>query len=167
MTMLTPTPDGAVVVRGADAETIGHPAFIFSRLLLDASDTRDGHLGVGWTTLAEGVDGARPHHHAHRSELFYVIEGEIEVLAGDQVLRAAKGDVVLVPPGMAHAFGAVPGVAAEVLIVLAPAIDRFEYFRTLERIALGKAPADALLGEQERYDTWFLESEPWRAARSS
>ena len=166
MTMPTPGPDGAVVVRGADAETIGHPAFLSSRLLVDASATRDGHLGALWTSLAEGVDGASPHHHAHRSELFYVIRGEIEVLAADRVVRAAEGDVVVVPPGTAHAFGALPGSPAELLIVLAPGIDRFEYFRTLERIAFGKAPADALLGEQERYDTWFLESEPWRAARS-
>ena len=66
------------------------PAFNFSRLLPDASNTDDGHLGVVSTTLAEGVDGAAPHHHGDRSELFYVIEGEIDVLAGDQV-QAGKG----------------------------------------------------------------------------
>ncbi len=166
MTMPVPTDDGAVVVRAHDAETIGHPAVIYSRMLVDGSDTHDSHLSAVWTTLAEGVNGAAPHHHAERSELFYVIEGEVEVLAGDQVLRAAKGDVVVVPPAMAHAFGAVPGSTAELLIVLAPGIDRFEYFRTQERIAYGKVPADALQGEQERYDTWFLESEAWRQARS-
>lgn len=167
MTMPIFTEDGAVVVRAAEAETIGHPAFIYSRLLVDASDVADAHLSTVLTTLAEGVDGAKPHHHAHRSELFYVIDGEIDVLAGEQIVRAAKGDVLVVPPGMAHAFGAVAGSTAELLIVLAPGIDRFEYLRTLERIAYGTVPAESLLGEQERYDTWFLESEPWQHARAT
>ncbi len=89
------------------------------------------------------------------------------MLAGEQIVRAAKGDVLVVPPGMAHAFGAIAGSTAELLIVLAPDIDRFEYFRTLERIAYGTVPADSLLGEQERYDTWFVESEPWQHARAT
>ena len=157
--------DEAVVVRSADAETIGHPAFVWGQLLADASAT--GHaMSVTRVTLGEGVDGAKPHHHAHSSELFYVLEGEVEVLAGEQVVRVAKGDLAIVPPGMAHAFGAVPGSTADLLVVVAPGIERFEYFRTLERIAYGKVPPDTLLQQQEHYDTWFLDSDAWQVARS-
>src|SRR4028119_1827536 len=77
----------ALAARAPGADPIGPPAFLYSRLPVDASDVHDAHLSTVWTTLAEGVDGAKPHHHAHRSELFYVIDGAIDVLAGEQVVR--------------------------------------------------------------------------------
>ena len=46
---------------------------------------------------------------------------------------------------MAHAFGAAPSHPAELLIVLAPGIERFGYFRLLERLARGEASVDDLL----------------------
>lgn len=54
-----------------------------------------------------------------------------------------------------------PGHPADLLIVIAPGIDRFEYFRMLERVALGTLPRHSLLREQERFDTWFLSSPAW------
>lgn len=166
MTMPQPTADDAVVVRAVDVETLGHPAFITVRLLTDATAT-DHALGAIRVTLAEGVDGATPHQHTGRAELFYVLDGEVQVLLGDRVLTGGSGDLVVVPHHLPHAFGAAPGHTADLLIVIAPAVDRFEYFRTLERIAYGTEPADRLLTEQERYDNWFLESPAWQQARST
>jgi hypothetical protein len=74
---------------------------------------------------------------------------------------------VVVPHHLAHAFGAAPGHTADILIVIAPGVDRFEYFRTLERIAYGKQPMETLMQEQEKYDNWFLDSPVWQSARSA
>jgi hypothetical protein len=74
---------------------------------------------------------------------------------------------VVVPPGMTHAFAATPGRDAEILIVIAPGVERFEYFRHLERIAYGKVPRESLLEVQELYDTWFERSQAWDAARAT
>jgi hypothetical protein len=52
------------------------------------------------------------------------------------------------------------------LIVITPGVERFAYFRHLERIAYGKLPPESLLDVQELYDTYFLRSEPWTAART-
>ena len=53
------------------------------------------------------------------------------------------------------------------LLVLTPGVERFEYFRHLERIALGTVPPESLLAVQERYDSFSLDSVAWHDARSS
>ena len=165
MTTPIPSADDAVVVRAADAETLGHPDLVTIRLLTDAVATGDA-LSAVRVTLAEGVDGAAPHHHAGSAELFYVLDGQVQVLVGDRVLTVEQGDLAVVPHHLPHAFGVAPGHTADLLIVIAPGVDRFEYFRTLERIAYGTVPPDVLLAEQDRYDTWFLESTVWQEARA-
>jgi mannose-6-phosphate isomerase-like protein (cupin superfamily) len=165
MTTPVPSADDAVVVRGAEVETLGHPALVTVGLLADAADT-NGALSVVRVTLADGVDGATPHHHAHSAELFFMLSGQAQVLVGDHVLDAREGDLVVVPDHLPHAFGAAAGLPADLLIVLTPGIDRFEYFRILERVALGKVAADELTHAQERFDTWFLDSAVWDRERN-
>jgi hypothetical protein len=41
---------------------------------------------------------------------------------------------------MPHAFAAPPGSGADLLIVIIPGVERFEYFRHLARIAAGELP---------------------------
>jgi uncharacterized RmlC-like cupin family protein len=81
-------------------------------------------------------------------------------------VTAARGDLVVVPPHVPHAFAATPGENADILVVITPGVERFGYFRHLERIAYGKLPPESLLDVQELYDTYFLQSEPWTAARA-
>jgi quercetin dioxygenase-like cupin family protein len=77
---------------------------------------------------------------ADSAELFYLLDGTAQLLSGDRVITAERGDLVIVPPGLAHAFAAAPGHDADILIVITPGVERFEYFRHLERIAYGKRP---------------------------
>ena len=88
--------------------------------------------------------------------MFYVLDGVAQFLSGTEVIRAEPGDVIVVPPGLAHAFSAERGHAAELLIVIAPGVERFEYFRKLTRIARGEEPLESLRDVQELYDTYFL-----------
>jgi hypothetical protein len=48
-------------------------------------------------------------------------------------------------------------------IVITPGVERFEYFRHLERIAYGKVPPESLPEVQELYDTYFRTSPTWDA----
>jgi quercetin dioxygenase-like cupin family protein len=163
MSLITPEFDRSVVVRDADAEVVGRaPTTI--RLLTDSSAT-GGALSTQRVTLTDGADGARPHHHANSAELFYLLDGTAQLLSGEQVVTAERGDLVIVPPGVAHAFAAAPGENADILIVITPGVERFEYFRHLERIAYGKVPPESLLEVQELYDTYFRGSPAWDAAR--
>lgn len=164
MSLIVPDFTESVIVRSADAEIIGRtPTTI--RLLADAGST-GGALSTQRVTLTDGADGAKPHHHANSAELFYLLDGTAQLLSGDQVVTAERGDLVIVPPGLAHAFAAAPGHDADILIVITPGVERFEYFRHLERIAYGKQPPESLLEVQELYDTYFRTSATWDKART-
>jgi mannose-6-phosphate isomerase-like protein (cupin superfamily) len=107
MSLIVPDFTESVIVRSADAEVIGRtPTTI--RLLADAGST-GGALSTQRVTLSGGADGAKPHHHANSAELFYLLDGTAQLLSGDQVITAERGDLVIVPPGLAHAFAAAPG----------------------------------------------------------
>jgi mannose-6-phosphate isomerase-like protein (cupin superfamily) len=161
---IVPSDHAAVFVRAADAERIGFPPQTV-RLLADSSST-GGKLSAQRVTLRGGADGANPHHHASSAELFYVLSGSAQLLAGDRVLLAGEGDLAVVPPGLPHAFAAAAASDADLLIVIAPGIERFEYFRHLARIATGQQPPESLLEVQARYDTFFDDSAAWRRARA-
>jgi quercetin dioxygenase-like cupin family protein len=163
MSLIAPDFHESVVVRSAEAEVIGRaPTTI--RLLADSSST-GGALSTQRVSLTDGADGAKPHRHDNSAELFYMLDGTAQLLSGDQVVTAERGDLVIVPPGLAHAFAAAPGEDADILIVITPGVERFEYFRHLERIAYGKVPPESLLEVQELYDTYFMNSTTWNDAR--
>ncbi|WP_250401998.1 cupin domain-containing protein [Streptomyces cellostaticus] len=156
MSLFVPEFDETVVVRAAGAEVVGRaPTTV--RLLADSGAT-GGALSTQRVTLREGADGAGPHRHDHSAEMFFLLDGAADILSGDGVVTAGPGDLVVVPPGRPHAFAAVPGADADLLIVLTPGVERFEYFRHLQRIALGEAAPESLLEVQELYDNHFLRS---------
>ncbi|MET9885906.1 cupin domain-containing protein [Streptomyces sp. NPDC006430] len=163
MSLIIPSFDDSVIVRAADAETVGAGP-VTLRLLADSSST-GGALSTQRVTLLDGANGAAPHHHSRSAELFYLLDGTAQLLSGEQVVTAGRGDLVVVPPGLDHAFAAAPGENADILIVITPGVERFEYFRHLERIAYGKVPPESLLDVQELYDTYFTSSETWNLAR--
>ncbi|MEV4074357.1 cupin domain-containing protein [Nonomuraea fuscirosea] len=157
-------PATAAVIRSVDAEVIGGPPST-GRMLLDSSAT-GGALSTVRITLGEGADGAVPHTHTTASELFYVLDGRAQVLAGEKVVTLEQGDVAVVPPDVAHAFAAAPGSEADLLIVITPGVERFEYFRLLARLKTGEATLEELLESQERFDNHFLDSPAWKLARA-
>jgi quercetin dioxygenase-like cupin family protein len=166
MTLIVPRFDGALIVREADVEVLGLTSLLSTRLLAD-SDATGGALSVMRTTMGEGIEGARPHTHHKSVELFYLLDGELQLLAGSQVITAGKGDLIAIPPDMAHAFATTPDHSADFLIVQAPGLERFGYFRLVERLSRGEATLEELLASQELYDNHFLESPVWRTALES
>ncbi|MEU8989838.1 cupin domain-containing protein [Streptomyces sp. NPDC048558] len=163
MSLFVPRFDESVIVREAEAEVVGR-APTTMRLLADSSRT-GGALSTQRVTLASGADGAEPHWHDNSAEMFFLLEGAAEILSGEDVLTVGAGDLVVVPPGKPHAFAAVPGADADFLIVITPGVERFEYFRHLQRIALGEATPESLLEVQELYDNHFMRSEVWEGRR--
>jgi mannose-6-phosphate isomerase-like protein (cupin superfamily) len=161
MSLFVPKFDESVIVRDAEAEVVGGTP-VGVQLLADHSAT-GGALSTVRVTLAEGTDGARPHLHHHSAEMFYLLDGRAEILSGDDIVTAERGDLVIVPPDKPHAFAAVPEATADILIVFTPGIERFEYFRHLQRIRLGELTPESLLEVQDLYDNHFLHSPAWAA----
>ncbi|MFC5216309.1 cupin domain-containing protein [Streptomyces coerulescens] len=163
MSLFVPKFDETVLVREAEAEVVGRaPTTV--RLLADSSRT-GGALSTQRVTLTAGADGAKPHWHDNSAEMFFLLDGAAEILSGDDVVTAGPGDLVVVPPGKPHAFAAVPGADADLLIVITPGVERFEYFRHLQRITIGEATVESLLEVQELYDNHFMRSEVWDGRR--
>lgn len=156
---------GPLVVHPQDAEFLGAGSDTIT-LLADAPDTGD-LLGASRTTLGRGKDGATPHYHRGSAELFFVLDGRLQVLAGEEVVEAEAGATLVVPPHTVHAFAAAPGSGADVLIVITPGVERFAYFRLLDRVRHGRADPRELLAVQDRFDTHFVDSAPWRRTRAA
>ncbi|MFD0359050.1 cupin domain-containing protein [Streptomyces sp. NPDC127110] len=158
-----------LVVQPEEAEDVPLPGGAGMRLLADASDTA-GALGANLLRLAAGADGAGPHHHARSTEVFYVLDGAARFRLwgadGERAGTVGAGGLVVVPPDTVHAFGAAPGRAAELLVLLTPGVDRFGYFRALGRVRRGEEPFEVLLGEQHRYDVHFAAAAPSLDRRS-
>jgi hypothetical protein len=95
-----------------------------------------------------------------------LLDGAAQLLADADVLTLQAGDLAVVPPGMAHAFAAPTGATADLLIVITPGVERFEYVRLTARFAQGQTTLEDLLAVQDRFDNHFIDSPEWRAARS-
>jgi mannose-6-phosphate isomerase-like protein (cupin superfamily) len=153
----------AVLVQADAAETLLGGGI---SLLADGSDT-DGAISANRTRLGPGVGGPPPHYHRGSAEIFFVIDGSLQALAGDRVVTLNGGDFLVVPKNMPHAFATPAQTSADVLIVFAPGMqDRFDYFRLTDRVMEGQASPQEILDSQERFDNHFLDSPIWRQARA-
>jgi len=149
------------LVRAADAEVL--PASGVT-LLVEAADT-DGLLTSNRSWFAEGSDGAPPHVHSGAAELFFVLDGALEVLVADEIVTVTANDLLVVPAGTKHAFAPAPGHTADVLFVYTPSKPRFDYYRLLERVYTGAADVRELSETQDRYDNHYAESATWAGRR--
>ncbi|MFD9872460.1 cupin domain-containing protein [Streptomyces niveus] len=112
------------------------------------------------------------HTHTRSQEFFYVLEGELELLAfepaertgndwhdwksadGDQVVSAGAGACMFVPPGCPHAFRNATDEPARMLFQSYPSPDHERYFEEIVEIFSAGASVDAGAVEamRERYD---------------
>ncbi|WP_158889447.1 cupin domain-containing protein [Amycolatopsis anabasis] len=150
-----------LLVRASDAEVLASRPGSFVTLLAD-SHTTGGALTSNRATLRKGVDGTPPHFHTKASELLFVLDGSLRVLAGDEVLTLHEGDLFVAPPRMPHAWAPAPDSDADVLVVFTPGIGRFDYYRLLDRVNRGEADPAEIKESQERYDNHYVESAIWR-----
>lgn len=155
--------DEAWIKRPDDAERIDRPSLL---LLADGSDT-GGALTANRLYLEPGEPGTTPHYHRGSSEAFYIVNGSLLMLTGNDIETLPHGSLVVVPPGLPHAFAAPAGDFADVLVTLTPGVDRFAYFRLLPDIMAGRVSDDELAEVHDRYDVHFVESAPWESLRGS
>ena len=112
------------------------------------------------------------HTHSQSQEFFYVLEGELELLAfeptkrteeswhdwessgGDRVVRAGAGSSMFVPPGCPHAFRNATDKPARMLFQSLPSPDHEEYFEEIAEIWESGRTVDSGAVEKmrQRYD---------------
>ncbi len=105
----------------------GGPALWHLGALLTIKATASQTGGRLWAKelLAERGMATPVHRHSREDEVFYVLEGEISVHVGEEVLQAREGDFVWAPRDVGHAL-CVESALARVLVLSTPA--GFEQF---------------------------------------
>ena len=109
--------------------------------LVTSAETAAGfwQMGILWTLLIPGEStrgtyslmeqlmpakaGPPPHVHDQGEEVFYILDGEMVLQLGDQVIIGTSGQLVRIPAGTPHAF-AVKTETARVLNFYVPARPR-------------------------------------------
>ncbi len=69
----------------------------------DENET-DNQYSVSEWWLEPNSEGPGPHMHEENTEVFYVLEGTVSILVGDQWVHAAKGSFIRIPPKTMHDF---------------------------------------------------------------
>lgn len=94
------------------------------------------------------------HLHSKIEEQFYVLDGEMELRAGDELIVGQPGTFASVPTGVAHAFANRGDIPARMLLVCTPP-GHERYFAELSEILSREGPPDpeVIAALRARYDT--------------
>ncbi len=90
------------------------------RVLLEA-EALEGDLAVFELTVPPKSLGAPPHVHSREDESFFVLEGELVFLSGEEEIRAAAGTTANLPRGHLHGFWNAGDTPARALLTITPA----------------------------------------------
>lgn len=110
--------------------------------------------------------GPRPHRHATHDELFYVLDGEVEFLVGDESVLLKPGSVAHIPPNTVHGFWNPTSEPSRFLLIAAPAglHQMFEEMASLG--AAGKMNPTTMRDVRLKYDTEEVDAADWAAGKS-
>ena len=108
------SPRAAVVVPPGTGVRTGNVEFL-------ALTEQSPRFNLSIITMAPGREGPELHVHDDEDDAFYVLDGEIVFLLGDDELSAETGTFVLVPPGVLHTFANRTDSPARILNIHAPA----------------------------------------------
>jgi mannose-6-phosphate isomerase-like protein (cupin superfamily) len=89
--------------------------------LADSGDTNGAYCLL--EALAMPGSEPPPHVHSREDELFYILEGELDVFAGDEVFAAGAGGCVFLPRLKPHAF-IIRSPSLRMLALFTPAASR-------------------------------------------
>ncbi|MFG3104761.1 cupin domain-containing protein [Streptomyces sp. NPDC048182] len=136
-----------------------------------ATEAHGSSVSIFEVVVPPGFDvGA--HVHGEAQEFFYILDGELELLAfepeertaadwhrwrsadGDRVVRATEGASMFVPPGTPHAFRNASRRPARMLFQCLPSPVHEHYFEEIAKIWSAGGPVDhaAVEDMRRRYD---------------
>ena len=126
------------------------------------SNDTNGAYGLFLVTSEPGFKGPPPHIHHKTEDAFYMLEGELTVYVGDQIIHATPGTFVLVPRGTVHTFSNLGDRPAKSLGIFSPGGSEQIF---ADRPEINKKYGDSLSPEAkqlilEKYDIDYVEAPP-------
>jgi mannose-6-phosphate isomerase-like protein (cupin superfamily) len=108
-----------IVLEPGDGErmALGESSILYKASGEDAA----GRIAFSEATFAPGYPGPLPHVHRRMTDIFYVLEGAVRFLLGDEERDLGPGAFVLVPPGVVHTFSNPHDAPARLLNIFSPA----------------------------------------------
>jgi mannose-6-phosphate isomerase-like protein (cupin superfamily) len=150
MTEPTATSPPRVLLAGA-GETVGDPAGVRDRFLIDGRDT-EGRFALVQHLFAPRALAAPMHRHHLEDEYTYVVSGRIGAVLGDEEVFGGPGDLIFKPRNQWHTFWNAGDEPAAVLELISPA-GLEEFFRYLGGLTEPPDPDElARLAEPYRCD---------------
>ena len=121
------------------------------RFLVTGEETGGAYFAM--EAIVPPGGGPPPHIHRNEDETFYVVEGHVEILLGDETVTAGAGDFVNVPRGEVHRFHNAGDTTMRMILTFTPAgIEKF-FEETLERaLDPTQPPPDNVDEVAARYD---------------
>jgi mannose-6-phosphate isomerase-like protein (cupin superfamily) len=118
-------------------------------------DTK-GYFGLFEFVMEPGSMGASPHLHKQLTEMFYVVEGVVEMVLSDRTVAAQPGAFILVPENTPHGFSNPGKTPAKLLIMFCPADTREQYFEGLAELTKdGRQPSqEELIELMQKFDQY-------------
>jgi mannose-6-phosphate isomerase-like protein (cupin superfamily) len=89
------------VHRPGEGEMIGGATTV--TIKATGEDT-SGSFYLGESLIEPGFPGPPRHRHKRLHDMFYVLDGTLTMLVGDETLELEPGSFVCVPPGLVHTF---------------------------------------------------------------
>ena len=108
------TRDDVIVVAPGEGTRTGNVEFL-------ALSEHTPRFNASIITMQPGKDGPAPHTHEGEDDAFYVLEGELTFIVGEDEIVAPAGTFVLVPPDVLHTFANRSAAPARIRNIHAPA----------------------------------------------
>jgi quercetin dioxygenase-like cupin family protein len=89
--------EGIVVPPGEGERLVGDKRVAYIKASVPA-------LTLSVFELEPGFEGPEPHQHEDHVDSFYVLEGDVEFVLGNEPVRAGPGTFFAAPPGIVHTF---------------------------------------------------------------
>jgi quercetin dioxygenase-like cupin family protein len=123
--------------------TLNIPAIGLELKIPIPRDATDGSVTILETINAPGF--GPPLHRHNVTEILRVIEGEYLYEVDGKRFKAAVGDLISVPGGVAHTFTNISGIPARQLVLMLPAMDAVAFFSGLGEIMAAGRPDSSVL----------------------
>ncbi|MGH2869890.1 MAG: quercetin 2,3-dioxygenase [Solirubrobacteraceae bacterium] len=151
-------PRAAVVVRRDEGQSLRWGPEGILRILAGAEST-DRSFSVCEAAEPPGTAAPLHVHHAE-AEAFYVLEGEIEIICGEETITAGGGDFVYAPKGVPHKYAVIGHEPARVLLLFSrPGFEGFfaEGGTPLDQPPAGPPDPEKMQRLLDKYDLELLE----------